>query len=68
MWRPPPRAQDGVDRELSSIKMKIPQFEVKNDPELYLDWEKKVEHIIEFPNYSMEKKVKLAVIEFLTMH
>ncbi len=44
--------------------MKIPQFQGKNDPELYLEWEKKVEHIFECHNYSMEKKVKLAVIEF----
>ena len=64
MWRPPPRAQDGVDRDLSSIKMKIPQFQGKNDPELYLEWEKKVEHIFECHNYCTEKKVKLAVIEF----
>ena len=55
MWRPPPRAQDGVDRDLSSIKMKIPQFQGKNDPELYLEWEKKVEHIFECHNYSTEK-------------
>ena len=64
MWRPPSRAQDGVDRDLSSIKMKIPQFQGKNDPELYLEWKKKVEHIFECHNYSKEKKVKLAVIEF----
>ena len=44
--------------------MKIPQFQGKNDPELYLEWEKKVEHIFECHNYSTKKKVKLAVIEF----
>ena len=64
MWRPPPRAQVGVDRNLSSIKMKIPQLQGKNDRELYLEWEKKVEHIFEGHNYSTEKKVKLFVIEF----
>ncbi|RVW47867.1 Transposon Ty3-I Gag-Pol polyprotein [Vitis vinifera] len=36
----------------------------KNDLEVYLEWEKKVEFIFECHNYSKEKKVKLAVIEF----
>jgi hypothetical protein len=44
--------------------MKIPSFQWKNDPEAYLEWEKKVELIFECHNYSEEKKVKLAVIEF----
>uniref|UniRef100_A0A2N9H063 RNA-directed DNA polymerase n=1 Tax=Fagus sylvatica TaxID=28930 RepID=A0A2N9H063_FAGSY len=44
--------------------MKIPSFQGKNDPEAYLEWEKKVELIFECHNYSEEKKVKLAVIEF----
>uniref|UniRef100_A0A2N9FLT0 RNA-directed DNA polymerase n=1 Tax=Fagus sylvatica TaxID=28930 RepID=A0A2N9FLT0_FAGSY len=47
-----------------NIKMKIPSFQGKNDPEAYLKWEKKVELIFECHNYSEEKKVKLAVIEF----
>jgi hypothetical protein len=44
--------------------MKIPTFHGKNDPEAYLEWEKKVELIFECHNYSEEKKVKLIVIEF----
>ncbi|RVW59154.1 hypothetical protein CK203_105254 [Vitis vinifera] len=36
----------------------------ENDPEVYLEWEKKVEFIFECHNYSEEKKVKLVVIEF----
>ena len=44
--------------------MKIPSFQGKNDPEVYLEWEKKVEFIFECHNYSEEKKVKLAVIGF----
>ncbi|RVW82157.1 putative mitochondrial protein [Vitis vinifera] len=42
----------------------IPSFQGKNDPEVYLEWEKKVEFIFECHNYSEEKKVKLVVIEF----
>jgi hypothetical protein len=54
------KGRDGVDRNLGSIKMKIPSFKGRTDPEAYLEWEKK----IECHNFSKEKKVKLAVIEF----
>ena len=56
--------RDGVDRDLETIKMKIPSFQGRTDPEAYLEWEKKIELIFECHNYSEEKKVKLAVIEF----
>ncbi|KAJ4710348.1 Mutant gag-pol polyprotein [Melia azedarach] len=36
----------------------------KKDPKLYLKWERKVKHIFDCHNYSEEKKVKLAAIEF----
>ena len=49
---------------LSSIKMKIPTFHGKSDPEAYLEWEKKVERVFECHNYTKEKKVKLAAVEF----
>ena len=44
--------------------MKIPSFQGKNDPEAYLEWEKKVELVFDCHNYSEMKKVKLAAIEF----
>ncbi|KAJ4708848.1 Mutant gag-pol polyprotein [Melia azedarach] len=40
------------DTNLGSIKMKIPTFQGKNDPELYLEWERKVEHVFDCHNYS----------------
>jgi len=52
------------DRDLGSIKLKIPSFQGKNDPEAYLEWEKKVELVFDCHNYSEEKKVKLAAVEF----
>ncbi|KAI3473736.1 hypothetical protein Pfo_031398 [Paulownia fortunei] len=52
------------DNNLSSLKMNIPLFQGKNDPETYLEWEKKVELVFDCHNYSELKKVKLAVIEF----
>ena len=45
------RWQDGTDRNLGNIKMKIPSFQGKNDPEVYLEWKKKVEFIFECHNY-----------------
>ena len=45
--------------------MKIPSFQGKNDSKASLEWEKKVELIFECHNYFEEKKVKLAVIEFI---
>ena len=56
--------RDKVDGNLGSIKMKIPPFQGRNDPEAYLGWEKKIELIFDCHNYSEENKVKLAVIEF----
>ncbi|KAG2679813.1 hypothetical protein I3760_11G068500 [Carya illinoinensis] len=56
--------RDGVDRDLGSIKMTIPSFQGRTDPEVYLEWEKKIDLVFDCHNYSEEKKVKLAVIEF----
>jgi len=53
-----------IYQNLGSIKLKIPDFKGKTDPEAYLDWEKKVEMIFDIHRYSEEKKVKLAVVEF----
>ena len=52
------------DNNIGTIKMKIPSFQGKSDPEAYLEWEKKVDRVFECHNYSEEKKVKLAVVEF----
>jgi hypothetical protein len=49
---------------LDAIKLKIPFFQGKNDPEAYLEWEKKVDWISDCHNYSEVKKVKLVAIEF----
>ena len=54
----------GLTKNLGNIKMKIPLFQGKNDLEAYQEWERKVELIFEYYNYSEERKVKLAIIEF----
>ena len=44
--------------------MQIPPFKGKNTVEAYLEWERKVEMIFAYHNYSEEKKVRLAIVEF----
>ncbi|PON49363.1 hypothetical protein PanWU01x14_230430 [Parasponia andersonii] len=57
-------ARNRVDNNLGNIKMRIPAFQGKSDPEAYLEWEKKIELVFDCHNYSEIKKVKLAAIEF----
>lgn len=52
------------DDNFSGIKMKVPSFQGKSDPEAYLEWEKKMELVFDCRHYSDIQKVKLAVVEF----
>ncbi|KAL4296878.1 hypothetical protein GQ457_12G012340 [Hibiscus cannabinus] len=54
-----------VDDNLTNIKIAIPSFQGRTDPDAYLAWESKVEHVFECYNYSEQKKVRLAVMEFI---
>ena len=58
------RRARGIDHDLGSIKLKIPSFQGKNDPGAFLEWERKIELVFDCHNYSEEKKVKLAAVEF----
>ncbi|KAL4333051.1 hypothetical protein GQ457_07G005030 [Hibiscus cannabinus] len=53
-----------LDDSFANIKMNIPPFHGKTDPEAYLEWEKKIEHIFECHDYSERKKVQIAALEF----
>ena len=53
-----------TDNDLSSIKMKVPEFKGNNNAEEYIEWERKVEQIFECHNYSEEKKSHIAAVEF----
>ena len=55
-FRRDPRWQDGTDRNLGKIKMKILSFQGKNDPEAYLEWEKKVKLIFKCHSYSEDRR------------
>ena len=52
------------DRDFSRIKLTIPPFQGNSDPDAYFEWEKKMELIFNCHNYSENKKVQLAVVEF----
>ena len=55
---------DYADRGLGNIKLKIPIFQGKSDPEAYMQWEKRVELIFDCHQCSEDKKVKLAITQF----
>ncbi|XP_016740294.1 uncharacterized protein [Gossypium hirsutum] len=54
-----------VDDNISNIKVAIPSFQGRTDPDAYLAWESRVEHVFECYNYSEQKEVRLAVMEFI---
>uniref|UniRef100_A0A2N9FW43 CCHC-type domain-containing protein n=1 Tax=Fagus sylvatica TaxID=28930 RepID=A0A2N9FW43_FAGSY len=51
--------RDRMDHQEAAIRKSA-----RTDPEVYLEWEKKIDLVFDCHNYSEEKKVKLAVIEF----
>ena len=53
-----------VDRNLGSIKFRIPNFAGRTDPEAYLEWEKRVDLIFDCHKFSDEKPLKLVVSHF----
>ncbi|KAL7105889.1 hypothetical protein ACP275_07G074800 [Erythranthe tilingii] len=57
-------ARNREDNNFGNIKVNIPSFHGRNDPEAYIEWERKMELLFDCHNYSEHKKVKLAAIEF----
>nr|XP_027088741.1 uncharacterized protein LOC113710095 [Coffea arabica] len=62
--RKPRRDTGPVEDEIKGIKLKIPSFQGKSDPEAYLDWERRIELIFDCNHYTESQKVKLAALEF----
>ncbi|KAL4347194.1 hypothetical protein GQ457_17G008450 [Hibiscus cannabinus] len=57
-------AENGSDQ--TPNQRQIPrQGRGRTDPDAYLAWESKVEHVFECYNYSEQKKVRLAAMEFI---
>ena len=53
-----------ADRDMGGIKMKVPSFQGKGDPEAYFEWETKTQFVFECQSYTENKKVRLAAAEF----
>ena len=52
------------EEKFGKLKFSMPKFEGTSDPDAYLTWELKVEKIFRVHNYSEEKKVHMAALDF----
>ncbi|KAF1868014.1 hypothetical protein Lal_00045261 [Lupinus albus] len=52
------------DDRVEGVQIKVPTFMGMNNPEAYMEWEMKIEQVFDCHNYSEEKKVKVAALEF----
>lgn len=59
-----PRRRNNDEERLGKLKFTIPKFDGGSDPEAYLMWELKVDKIFHIHNYSEEKKLAMASLEF----
>jgi len=64
---PLPRGGGGWQRNegiTEGVRLNVPPFKGRSDPEAYFDWELKIEHAFSYNNYSKEQKVRLVAVEF----
>ena len=61
-----PRARGGRGgrNNMKHLKLNVPSFQGKSNPEEYLDWERRMELLFSCHDYTEEEKVKVAVVEF----
>ena len=52
------------EERFGKLKFTMPKFDGGSDPESYLTWELKVDKIFRMHNYSEEKKLAMASLEF----
>ena len=50
--------------KIEGVKLNVPPFKGRSDPDAYLDWEMKIKHVFSCNDYTEEQKVKLAAAEF----
>ncbi|XP_071909873.1 uncharacterized protein [Coffea arabica] len=62
--RPRQRNQTGPADVFKGIKMQIPEFKGRSDPEAFLEWLSKIEMVFSCQNYTEVQKVQLATMEF----
>ena len=49
---------------IEGVKLNIPPFKGRSDPDAYLDLEMKIQHVFFCNEYTEEQKMKLAAAEF----
>jgi len=54
---------EGQDR-IEGVKLNVPPFKGRSDPDAYLDWEIKIQHAFSCNDYPEEQKVKLVAATF----
>uniref|UniRef100_A0A151UE79 Retrotransposon gag domain-containing protein n=1 Tax=Cajanus cajan TaxID=3821 RepID=A0A151UE79_CAJCA len=67
--RTPPGGAEGGrpnrnEGRIEGIKLNVPPFKGRSDPEAYLEWELKIEHVFSCNNYNEGKKMRLATAKF----
>ena len=50
---------------IEGVKLSVPSFKGRSDPDAYLDWEMKIQHAFSYNDYPEEQKVKLVAATFL---
>ncbi|KAF8044978.1 hypothetical protein N665_5868s0001 [Sinapis alba] len=50
--------------DLAGLKLKIPPFHGKVDPDAYLEWEKKIELVFNCQHYTNAQRIQIAATEF----
>ncbi|KAG7536840.1 Ferric reductase NAD binding domain [Arabidopsis suecica] len=60
--QPPARGRN--ENDLGGLKLRIPPFHGKNDPDAFLEWEKKIDLLFDCQHFSDRKKVRLAATGF----
>ncbi|XP_024014499.1 uncharacterized protein LOC112088448 [Eutrema salsugineum] len=58
------QARGRNDNDLGGMKLRIPPFYGKNNPDAFLEWEKKVDIVFNCQDLSERKKINLAASEF----
>ena len=50
--------------KIEGVKLNVPSFKDRSDPDAYFDWEIKIQHVFSYNDYTEQQKVKLVAIEF----
>ncbi|XP_024011381.1 uncharacterized protein LOC112086641 [Eutrema salsugineum] len=56
--------EERVQEGFGGVKLRIPPFHGKNDPDAYLEWEKKIELLFNCQQFAGINRVKIATTEF----